>query len=292
MAKARKFPQDKVKKIAWGESADVYLLPKTMAKKGGRVVRIERRYFGKKTKLGPKAGIIAFNEMRLAHLLFPKNVIKMTAVQVKHLPLFQAFTPRYYSKHYPLPAKIKQEALHIKNLIKQAHKGNATGVLAEVKAFDKKARAMFPDLVPTAKKMAKAGVVVPHPELNFTVHKGKIMFYEAEIDFRRGIKEDLLRLLTNKAVSNAKKMTKKDARKFFVEFYKTLCERSLAVNKNRISGNLSSELIELGSRFEREGIISREEREKFIGFGYSLYSGRNNAAMIKNVLAKMKFHKY
>ncbi len=164
------------KRIAWGESADVFLLPKSRAKRRGRVLRVERRAWGNKQKLDSFAGERHFAIMQLAKKFFPENLINITHFEFKH-------APRYYSTYCPAPKGLEREFAQIRHTIRDAHakKVSTEKAKAEILKFDQKMQKMFPELIQTAHKLELAGFRVPHPELNFTIKNGKIVFYEVEL---------------------------------------------------------------------------------------------------------------
>ncbi len=253
----------RAKKLAWGESADVYLLPRGRVRLGARVVRIERRFRGELIKFSHKKGLCTYYCFRIARLLFPEHVINVRGLKPfgKKAGKLDA-TPKYYSKYYPLPRKAKADIEHIRRRIEAAHKGKADWgkIKEEVKAFDKKMREIYPGLIPTAKKLEEAGFVVPHPELNFTVHKGKIMFFEIEL--KRGTEVDVWKPVLHRILSRVKMMRKPEARRLFINALKLICRYELVLsNEKRIRGDTASCLHHaILFDFYDTGILRIEER--------------------------------
>jgi len=271
------------KRIAWGESADVLRLPKRLRRFGASVVRIERRYRGKQANISPESARSRYYPMKLAALLFPENVIELRGLQVsKKTPkgLVQ-IAPRYYSPYYPVPPKARKEISQMRDKIRLAHEGKVEWekMEKEIDVFDSRMREMFPDLIPAARKIEAAGFIVPHPEINFTVRNGKIMFYEVELK-TGGEKEtrggEMSKKPIDAAVSMAKKMQKEEARRFSADAIKLCCKCNSEYG-NSISGSLYSFLTRASDELFSGGIISKREwREWSEAFG-KLYLSKSKA---------------
>ena len=274
MAKAKgtkKATPDKTrtKRIAWGESADVFLLPIEKAVKGGRVLRLERRMWGplfsKRRAPAEIAKIHAdasYYAVKIARTLFPEHIIDMTAVQTtkKVGGKTKPTAPRYYSKYYPFPVESREEMHHIRERIRTAHRGKAkkSVVKAEVKAFDKKMRLRYPELIPTVKKIEAAGFFVPHPEMKFTVRRGKIVFYEVELT---SIEREKLRQVFTSLLPIAKAMSKSKAKTMLAQTMRLMCERKLGFADKRLSGKLWANMNNAIQAFLDNKIITADEAD-------------------------------
>lgn len=257
-------PQAKPKRIAWGESADVYLLPKKRARFGARVVRIERRFIGMPFKRlpEPKGALMHYFTMRLAHLLFPDNIINVRGVIThKRTPTgnLKPTFAEHYSPYYGLPKKARTEMLRIRKLIEGAYKGKFEDsfVRAELTRYDEKMRAMFPQLIETANRLAKAGFLVPHPEINFTVRNGKIVFFEAELT--EVSRKDFFPILETIS-ERARQMPKQKARAILLQSLNMICRTELNWRAGvRIKGNTASSLQKTIFDFSDREIITKDE---------------------------------
>ena len=256
--------QPRMTRLAWGESADVFLLPKKRSMLGARVVRIEKRFRGMPWvwEITPNWGLVHYYRMKLANLLFPEHIISMRGV-VTHKKTARGLQPTYpqwYSKYYALPQKARREIQGIQKRIQASHQGKAAfkEVKADVAAFDKSMRQRYPAIIETAKRMGEAGLVVPHPELNFTVHNGRIVFFEVELKpgsarFDKIFETVLLR---------AKSIPRENAKKLFLQVLRLVCEIELAESQKNISGNTSTKLgICLGDFLEL-GVFNKKETER------------------------------
>ena len=125
--------------------------------------------------------------MQLARMLFPGNVIRVTRLSAPRGKFGEI-----HSDHYPLAPQIKQEALEIRGKILGAHKrmelmdGDEKAaefhrVKSEVEEYDEKIRKKFPQVAQSARMLEAAGFSVPHPEVNFTIRDGKVVFYEVDL---------------------------------------------------------------------------------------------------------------
>lgn len=236
MAKRTGLRAKRGRRIAWGESADVYLYPKGRFPFGVRVRRVERRSKGKKMDIPARSTYRTFFETKLAHLLFPENVINLVGLK----PPKGGRVPEYYSKYYPLPKKAGKDILRMRELIRLAHarKVPKEDVWEAVRKFDRKMRRMFPELIPTAKALEEAGFIVPHPEINFTLHNGKIMFFEVfagkkvRVGSRgQGIQDRprvILPMHLQRLEQIAKQIPREKARLLAAETIKGICKLNMA----------------------------------------------------------------
>jgi len=289
----------KAKRIAWGESSDVFLLPKERAVKGGRVLRIERRIGGKPAAevlrgVGIDArrtsdGFGRYHTMRLAQVLFPEHVIKMTALQSTQVSLGRTkqTAPRFYSKYYPLPKRISTEGKKVREMIRLAHLGKAgrKKVLAAVRAFDKLARKKFPELIPTATKLKKAGFLVPHPELNFTIHKGKIMFYEVRLREMEGFYDPKI---TAAFIAKIEELPRREARKLLAQGIRTICESEVYGARKRLSGDGWELVSGLVTRAMGKKAITAEEALKILRVFEKLVYKKNQRQDVERLLRSIR----
>ncbi len=223
----------RVERITWGESADVMRLP-TEREDGSEVVRVERRKGGQQHDSSHQAAVVRFHQMRLANILFPEHVIELTDFQSKREVWgeMQPRPPRFFSRYYPLPTESRQEMLATRELIRRAHSGleDDESVKRAVSAHDLRMRERYPELTPTAKKLEAAGFKVPHPEMNFTIHNGKVVFYEAYFQGRQKTQEfsqinsSDMDLIEKEMLRQMGEKTREDARKLFIGVFKTLCQ--------------------------------------------------------------------
>jgi len=244
------------KRLAWGESADVFLLPKSRAKRGGRVLRVERRIWGNKQKFDSFAGERHFTIMQLAKKFFPENVINLTHFEFKR-------APRYYSTYSPAPKGLEGEFAQVRQTIRDAHakKISTNKAREEVWKFDEKMRTLFPQLIPTAQKLERAGFRIPHPELNFTIKNGKIVFYEVEL---RQLNFDSLIYDLSKEISKRAKTSKTNAKELAIETITTaLPFVSSRVNPEKylLSGEANDAIQHTLTEMLGQKVISTEDQK-------------------------------
>ena len=194
--------------------------------------------------------------------------------------------PRYYSKYYPFPAESRDEMHHIRERIRTAHSGKAkkSVVKAEVKAFDKKMRLRYLKLIPTAKKIEAAGFFVPHPEMNFTVRRGKIVFYEVELT---SVKSDKLRQIFTSLLPIAKTLPKPKAKTLLTQTMRLMCERKLGFADTSLSGKIWDNMDNAITEFLKNKIITNDDAFLLLSFTRGL-AGTKSPEEARRLLRKLK----
>jgi len=114
--------------------------------------------------------------LETAHSLFPENFLHLHEIR------FFSEADQRYSVAYSdfIPDETGVIARRRKIMKRYYRARDKTARLSIKEKFDREERSITPDLVPAVKRAQAAGIAVPHPEANYHLSGGKIVFFEVD----------------------------------------------------------------------------------------------------------------